>query len=396
MARGLWLGNMLFGTLLLAACAVRLAPPDRTLSTATYLPSTTEEISLNAGPTQAAFDYPVMFGTTRKPLPDGAGFSDDRDEALHYGRVFVAIPKNHQTGSLGSEFGTITESDPKLTVKRFEMESDEAHFLALAQRELQPVTGPENGYIVVFIHGYNNSFEDAALRAAQLGVDLNIPANNVFLFSWAARSDVIKYTFDEATVDASEVYFRSFLDTVARAAHGRKIHIVAHSMGNRALLRVVASGVRAISSDRGIRFGQIILAAADVDRDLFAQLAPNYLKVADRTTVYLSPYDYAVAASSHVHDYPRVGCGTAPQVLVPGIDNIVSTISDDFPSHAYFADTLPILRDVKNLILRNKPARSGKEWAKINDYWLVGGAPVGWKIACRTINTLVLGLGKPQ
>jgi esterase/lipase superfamily enzyme len=162
-------------------------------------------------------------------------------------------------------------------------------------------------------------------------------------------------------------------------------------MGNRALLRVVTSAVRSVSSGRSIRFGQVIIAAADVDRDLFAQLAPNYLNVADRTTVYLSPYDYAVAASSHIHDYPRVGCGTAPQVLVPGIDSVVSTIPDDFPSHAYFAEALPILEDVKNLILRNEPARSGGSWEKLDGYWRIGGVPVLRKVVCRTTSTMALG-----
>ncbi|AKC71241.1 hypothetical protein MB84_19880 [Pandoraea oxalativorans] len=344
---------------------------------------------MRAGPTSEAFDYPVMFGTTRKALAGGNGFSDERDEALHYGRVFVTIPKNHRTGSLGSGLGTLLGYDPKLTVGRFETVSSEAQFLDLARRELQPVIGPENGYVVVFIHGYNNSFDSAALRAAQFGADLDVPPNNLFLFSWAARSGVIKYTFDEATVDTSEVYFRTFLDTVARAASGRTIHIVAHSMGNRALLRVIASGVNSVSSDRSIRFGQIILASADVDRELFAQLAPNYLKVSDRTTVYLSPYDYAVAASDHVHDYPRVGCGTAPQVMVPGIDSIVSTLPEDFPAHAYFAETLPLLTDIKNLILRNTPARSGKDWEQLDGYWVVGGKANHAKVVCRTRDTLM-------
>lgn len=115
---------------------------------------------------------------------------------------------------------------------------------------------------------------------------------------------------------------------------------------------------------RGLRFGQIILAAADIDRDLFTQLAPNYLKVSDRTTVYLSLYDYAIGLSDIVHDYPRVGCGSSPQVAIPGIDSVVSTIPSDFPGHAYFAGSLPVLTDVKNLILRIQPARQGRDWTK--------------------------------
>jgi len=347
------------------------APP---FAVSAYLPDNVAEVSVAKGTTPEAFIYPVLFGTTRKPVLNGVGFSDEREEFLHYGRVLVQIPKNHKTGSLGSRWGTLTKTDPLLSISSYQLVDDEAHFLDMAEHELPPVTGPENSYVVVFIHGYNNSFEEAALRAAQLGVDLDVPSNDMFLFSWAAHDgNILKYPFDEATIDASEVYLRSYLATVARAAHGRKIHIIAHSMGNRALLRVISASLMNVSVDQQIHFGQIILAAADVDVDLFTQLAPNYVKVSDRTTVYLSPYDFAVAASSRIHDYPRVGCASIPRVRVPQIDNIVSTIPEDFPAHAYFAESIPILQDIKNLILRNKPSREGATWAKINDYWIVGG-----------------------
>ena len=188
-----------------------------------------------------------------------------------------------------------------------------------------------------------------------------------------------------ATIDATEIYFKQFLVEIAsRIAPDRKVHLVAHSMGNRALLRVISKGLEEVSEEGQIKFGQIILAAADVDRDLFAQLAPSYPQMSDRTTVYLSPYDFAVRQSDRIHDYPRVGCGTAPQVVVPGIDNVVSTLKEDLPAHAYFAENLPVLRDIKNLILRNEPARSTKIWEKKDGYWIVGGAPIPKKVRCWT------------
>jgi hypothetical protein len=72
-----------------------------------------------------------------------------------------------------------------------------------------------------------------------------------------------------------------------------------------------------------------------------------------------------------------------PQVEIPGIDSIVSTIPDDFPDHAYFAEVPPILTDIENLILRNKPARSGKEWERVGSYWIVGGPENEALVVCR-------------
>ena len=363
-------------------------PPPAPAPTAdSYFPPGTPEFHLQDGPTSNDVDYPIWFGTTRRTLSDAAGrivgFSDRRDAAIHYGRVFVTIPKGHKTGSIGG--GSHRPGiDPPLKVRDITLEENEARFIALARAQLSEVTGPANNYLVIFIHGYNNSFTDAALRAAQLGQDLDVPKNHMMMFSWAANSKLIRYTYDEATVDTSERYFRDFLISAGKIADGRKIHVIAHSMGNRALLRVIAAGIRETTEQDNLHFGQIILAAADVDKDLFMQLAPSYLKAADRTTVYISPYDYAVAASWHIHDYPRIGCGTAPHLNIKGIDNIVSTIPSDFPGHAYFAETLPILTDIKNLILRNEPARTGGTWQQTNGYWIVGPAIIPRKVRCIT------------
>lgn len=333
--------------------------------------------------TEQEVKYPVLYGTSRKPNAQKNGYLNERSKNVHYGRVFVTVPKGHLTGSLGKKPWPWSE-DTRLAFNPADVEHmNTIGFLDLARRELAAVTGNvETDYILVFIHGYNNSFEDAALRAAQLGFDLNVPPNNMMFFSWAANKEVKKYTFDEATVDASEVHLRSFLDTVLVAAAGRKVHIIAHSMGNRALLRTISA--MEARSDGKKTFGQIILAAADLDRDLFEHLGPNYLNVAERATVYMSPYDFAVKLSERVHDYPRIGCGDKPHVLIDKIDNVVSLIDQDFPAHAYVASALPILTDVKNLILKGEPSRSGAQWKTHANYWTVGEAKAGEDYRCTT------------
>ncbi|MDO3518699.1 alpha/beta hydrolase [Ralstonia pseudosolanacearum] len=338
-----------------------------------------------------------MFGTNRKPQFDATGkvligFSEARDDYLHFGRVWVDIPAGHQVGSLGGERGPWFRKEPELKFHSIEPSTDRWSFITMAQQQLAKVSGAQGSYVVVFIHGFNNGFEDAARRAAQLGADLEVPPSNMFFFSWPSRGRTPDYTFDEATIDASEVHLRSYLQTVIKIADGRKVHLIAHSMGNRALLRVISTSTSALGA-QGMRFGQIILAAADVDRDLFAQLAPSYLAVSDRTTVYLSPYDFAVEQSQLVHNAPRAGCGTAPQVVISGIDNVVSTEPESFPYHAYFAETLPMMRDIKSLILTNTPARNGNGWTSKDGYWLAGPAIQKSKVLCWTRNTVTVQLG---
>jgi esterase/lipase superfamily enzyme len=299
-------------------------------------------------------DRPAAAGLLRR-----TGYLDERAARVQYGRVIVTIPKGRMTASLG-ENGMFSGRDTRLSIADGNIEFHSAdRFVALAKTQLGAAAGPEGSYLLVFIHGYNNSFDDAALRAAQLGFDLNVPPNNMMFFSWAANKSYRRYTHDEATADASEIHLESFLNTVHAAAAGRKIHIIAHMQ---------------VLPGESKPFGQLILAAPDVDRDVFMHYGQHYLKIAQRTTVYLSPFDVALQLSHDLHAYPRVGCGNKPQVDIKEIDSVVSFIAEDFPSHTYVASTLPLLNDIKNLFINGKPARQGAAWKVHPTYWTVGQA----------------------
>lgn len=316
--------------------------------------------------------YPVLYATSRMPNPARTGYLDERGTELHYGRTMVTIPKGHLTGSLGTQ-GRLFAPDTRLFIGAGNIEFHSLDsFMKLAKSPAGAARTANDDYLLVFIHGYNNSFEDAALRAAQLGYDLDVPPNSMMFFSWAARKRYPTYTYDEATADASEIHLEAFLKTVRAAAAGRKVHIIAHSMGNRPLMRVIAR--MQVPAGAGKPFGQIMLAAPDLDRDVFMHYADNYLRVAERTTVYLSPFDFALRLSTSMHYYPRIGCGDKPQVQVKQIDSVVSFVPEDFPSHTYVASTLPLLNDVRKLVLGGQPARQGGPWKSYPGYWTVGQA----------------------
>ena len=94
------------------------------------------------------------------------------------------------------------------------------------------------GDALVFLHGYRVSFEDAAIQAAQIGADLALGGATAF-FSWPSRGRLFGYTADEASIEASEVQITQFLVDFAERSEARSVHVIAHSMGNRGLLRAV-------------------------------------------------------------------------------------------------------------------------------------------------------------
>lgn len=92
--------------------------------------------------------------------------------------------------------------------------------------------------VLVFVHGYNVTFEDAARRAGQLSVDLKF-AGRTPLYSWASAADTRKYTVDESTIDWSRDHFEAFLQLALGEVSAGKVHIIAHSMGNRAVINTL-------------------------------------------------------------------------------------------------------------------------------------------------------------
>lgn len=322
--------------------------------------------------------YPVWFGTNRKPVDINdisQGFSKERDEKLHYGICQVAVPESHKIGSTGSPWWQrlLTSTDDRLKLQSESLKVlDEIMFWDSVQKALQEHEPDENSALV-FIHGFNVSFEDAALRAAQIGFDLQVPGIMAF-YSWPSQAKLMGYTADGATIEASEQYIAKFLLNLAQKTKIDKIHIIAHSMGNRGLLRAMQRVLAQVEAASEVPFGQIVLAAPDVDPDLFKQLAKDYHKLAERTTLYISDKDKALSFSGIIHNYPRVGF-FPPVIVVEGIDTIqVSKIDLTFLGHGYFADARILLEDIRDLLIHNTPPnkRDGRlEPSTDGNYWII-------------------------
>ena len=324
--------------------------------------------------------YPLWYGTNRKPSDSNdisKGYSGDRDNLVHYGSCQVAVPKSHKIGSTGSNWWQRlkTLTDDRLKLDRSSLNLlDEAGFLASIKKALEEHE-PNERSALVYIHGFNVSFEDAALRAAQIGFDLQVPGIMAF-YSWPSKGNLMGYTADEATIDASEKYITEFLLNLAQTNDVTKIHIIAHSMGNRGLLRSMQRILHQAQSTSPISFGQIFLAAPDVDPDLFQDLAQAYSQLAERTTLYVSGKDKALATSGIIHDRPRVGY-FPPIKVFKGIDTVeVSNVDLSWLGHGYFADARIVLQDMHELLLDNTPpeSRFGLQTAQVGTqkYWIIG------------------------
>jgi esterase/lipase superfamily enzyme len=358
----------LLATLLLAACAAPPSPAPAERTPAASTPRVDDALRTRAIGTgdgcPAEFSgtcYPVWFGTNRKPIDPtdpGKGFGADIDERVHFGKRIVRIPSSHRVGELGSPLWRrlLLQVDDRITVDPARVMAKDA-FERDVRRFLAGLD-PSDRNVLVYIHGFNTGFDDAARRAAQLGFDLQVPGITV-LYSWPSRGSLSGYLADLSAIEASEAQIADFLIAVSALAERGKVHIIAHSMGNRGLLRALHRATAQAALRAGTRFGQIFLSAPDIGVAAFRQLASVYPQVAERTTLYVADQDKALAALEWITEGGgRVG-GAPPVLVLPGIDTVRVHDNSLFRlGHSYFAELPDVLHDIRaQLYWREGPER---------------------------------------
>jgi esterase/lipase superfamily enzyme len=328
---------------------------------------------------RADAEYKVWYATSRKPVDAGdpsQGFGSERDTSIHYGSCEVFVPRSHQIGSTGSGWWRrlVTRTDDRLQllcVDRLEHDV----FWRQVQQQLAD-SAPDDRDAVVFIHGYNVDFEQAALRTAQIGFDLQIRGAMAF-YSWASRGDWTRYLADEAAVELDETPIAEFLGAMAQNCRARRVHVIVHSMGNRAVLRAVHQIAQQAQHRSGVRFGQIILAAPDVDTRKFLELCGAYRQLSEQTTLYVSERDVAAEASRWLHDFPRAGL-MPPVTIAPGIHTVNAVNADiTLLGHGYVAECRDVISDIHAAIRHGAAPRERfglREKATLNGepYWIIG------------------------
>jgi esterase/lipase superfamily enzyme len=186
-------------------------------------------------------------------------------------------------------------------------------------------TGGRN--ILVFIHGFANSFENAITRAAfnrEWFAASDEPAadTTVIAFSWPSRGQLItppfpsfSYRWDQTTAGQSGVHLMAFFANLlpiltAARARGLRTFLLAHSMGNWALQAAVESWFAHGNGD-ALMFDEALLAAADEVHNSFDFLPFGRLsalsRLGRRISIYYSHRDLVLDLSQVLNASRRLG-----------------------------------------------------------------------------------------
>jgi esterase/lipase superfamily enzyme len=314
---------------------------------------------------EGAWDVvPIFYGTdrVRKEEPKRISYGGERARRLELGRALVTVPKTHQVPNIERPFAVRI---PFTDITVYEQAEDPKQHFTL--RELKALTREQflelvrariDGGIsyrdqaVVFVHGYNTAFDYAVFRTAQMAYDLKFDSAS-FLYSWPSEAGITGYGYDRESSEQAEPYLREFLELVLKETGAKSVSVIAHSMGNMPLLRVLQA--LGPSLPPGVQLNQIILAAPDVDRNLFENLAANIKQYGRGVTLYCSANDRAMAAARRVAGgVPRAGDVPAEgPIVLAGIDTIdVSQTSTDYLAlnHSSYAETGALLNDISLLL----------------------------------------------
>jgi esterase/lipase superfamily enzyme len=184
---------------------------------------------------------------------------------------------------------------------------------------------------------------------------------------------LLAYNGDQDTVDFSSPNLQGFLERVARESGALRIHVMAHSMGNRLLTRSLEGLVR--QPDIQPMFENVIMASPDVNARVFTGIWPQIKAAAKRFTLYASSDDAALIASRKAKggsDFTRLGEAGPNIVVIPGLDTIdASGIDTSLLGHSYEASCKPV-RDDLGLLIEKGIAPGDRHLRQNNDglgYW---------------------------
>lgn len=324
--------------------------------------------SVAAAPAETAGTHQVFIATTRAKAEQTAQvFDGRRSEGLSLGRVTISVPPVHKTGQVERPKGRVANPAKYFTASDLITYPDDSAFVAAVRADL----ARHGGRALVFIHGYNNLFDDSVYRAAQIVHDSGYAGTPV-LFSWASGGRTVDYVYDRDSAISARDRLEQTLRLLLKAG-AKRVDIIAHSMGN--MLTVETLRQLSIVGDRDLdgHLGDVILASPDIDVDVFKTQMQRYGKPDRPFILLLSRDDRALSVSQIIAgDRPRLG-GYENTEEIAALGLVVVDLTDvsagDRLNHAKFADNPVMVKllgeSLKRGELRRNPANAENEVAKL-------------------------------
>lgn len=297
----------------------------------------------------------IFVASTRKSNKEGGTGETSRN--ARFSITSVSIPPGHEPGAI---------ERPSITP-----ESRSRHFVVVGERRIEPesfqqqVAAQVSGRIgvsrdvLVFVHGFNTSYDEARFRLAQIVADGNFTGVPV-LFTWPSRGELLAYPYDRESAYYSRDFLEANLRAITRDLGPPRMDILAHSMGTLLTLETLRQAAIRGDGSFGGKLRDVMLAAPDVDLDVFKT---QMRQIKRPVTVFVSADDRALDFSRRfAGDKKRLGAVSSKDTetiaelekLGARLIDLSEVSSGDPLNHAKFAASPKVVQMIGERLRQDK------------------------------------------
>ena len=299
---------------------------------------------------QAPRRIPMFVVSTRK------GGRNDTNELADTARdslQTITVPPGHRPGEVErASFGG-NNPDKHFTVSAYRG-LDDAEFNQEIATHLSGRIG-SNRDVLVYVHGFNTSYDEARFRLAQIVTDGRFGGVPI-LFTWPASGSLFDYEAAKESASSSRDALAQTLIELSDVPDIGRIHILAHSMGSWLTMEALRQDAIAGRPDLAGKLGDVMLAAPDIDVNVFrnqiSKVGPSHI------AVMVSANDRALSLSRRLAgDRPRLGAlnprNESDKALLDGLGVKVYDLADEstgFIGHGTYANAPDVVKRIGAVI----------------------------------------------
>ncbi|WP_062011879.1 alpha/beta hydrolase [Aureimonas sp. AU4] len=234
----------------------------------------------------------MLVATTRAPsgVP-GVVFAGERGPGLSIENILVSIPPDGVRKPGAVIYPRRNPGDPSREFVALRVAPlDEAGARAWYDR----VSGPRRR-VLIFVHGFNSTYEEAVFRFAQISHDTGVDAAPI-LFTWPSQGSIFGYLYDKESANYSRDALEAVIRQAAEDPDVGEVTLMAHSMGSWLAMEALRQyAIR--NGDLPGKLRNVVLAAPDLDIDVFREQLNEIGPAEDRITIFTSQDDRALLVS---------------------------------------------------------------------------------------------------
>jgi esterase/lipase superfamily enzyme len=192
----------------------------------------------------------------------------------------IGVPPGHAPGRV--ERPAFGSDDPQ---KHFSARSrrglDETAFFAELASHISGRIG-SNRDVLLYVHGFNTTYDEARFRLAQI-VDDGRFGGVAVLYTWPAAGSLLDYGAAKESATIARDALGKLIHRLSELPDVGRVHILAHSMGAWLAMEALRENAISGSPDLNGKLGDVMLAAPDIDLNVFrqqlARLDPSHVFV---------------------------------------------------------------------------------------------------------------------